>query len=80
MATQLVSRLRSAFDVELPLKDFFERPTVAELALNLLRLTAPADLTELESMMDQLDQLDDLEVQKLLASEPPSADDAEPQE
>jgi acyl carrier protein len=32
MATQVVSRMREAFDVELSLSEFFERPTVAQLA------------------------------------------------
>ena len=31
-ATQMISRLRSAFKVDLPLHDFFEEPTVAGLA------------------------------------------------
>ena len=79
LATQVISRLSAAFNVELPLQDFFEAPTVAELALNILRLTAQGDLTELESMMAQLDQLDDAQVQQLLASESP-ADEAEPEE
>ena len=33
IATQLISRVRNAFDVELPLRDFFEKPTITELAL-----------------------------------------------
>lgn len=32
MATQVISRLRDAFAIELPLRDLFEAPTVAQLA------------------------------------------------
>ncbi|NOY60223.1 MAG: amino acid adenylation domain-containing protein [Calditrichaeota bacterium] len=33
MATQLISRVRDAFGIELPLREFFEKPTIAELSL-----------------------------------------------
>jgi amino acid adenylation domain-containing protein len=33
LATQAVSRIRETFEVELPLRDFFETPTIGELAL-----------------------------------------------
>ncbi|WP_164020351.1 non-ribosomal peptide synthetase, partial [Pyxidicoccus trucidator] len=80
LATQAVTRIRSAFNVELSLQDFFEAPTVAEFALNILRLTAQVNLEDLESMMAQLDELDDEQVQKLLASESFSSDEADPKE
>ena len=37
IATQLLSRIRTAFRVELPLDRFFESPTVRETAANILR-------------------------------------------
>jgi amino acid adenylation domain-containing protein len=38
LATQIMSRLRSTFGVELPLRRLFELPTIAELAENIDRL------------------------------------------
>jgi acyl carrier protein len=32
LATQVIAQLRDAFQIEIPLRDFFEAPTVAELA------------------------------------------------
>ncbi len=70
LATQVVSRIRSSFAVELSLQEFFETPTVAGLSLNIMRLSAQVDLSELESMVAQLDELDDAEVRKKLSAEP----------
>jgi acyl transferase domain-containing protein/acyl carrier protein len=44
LATQLVSRLRCLFQIEVPLRRFFEAPTIAELALTVTQLlTARGD-------------------------------------
>lgn len=40
LATQLVSRLRETWEIELPLRRFFEAPTVARLAVEISRIKA----------------------------------------
>ncbi len=46
LATRLVSRVRSAFEIELPVRTVFEHPTVAELASALSHLRGVSDETE----------------------------------
>src|SRR5207249_3421216 len=55
MGTQLVSRLRHAFDVDLSLATLFEAPTVAELALS-IKLT----------LIDEIDKMDEEAVEGLI--------------
>ncbi|HEY0734806.1 MAG TPA: amino acid adenylation domain-containing protein, partial [Herpetosiphonaceae bacterium] len=69
LAMQLISRLRHAFQVELPLRVLYESATVADLALTIVQRQAEqADSSELDEMLAELDQLSDEEVQALLAS------------
>jgi len=55
MGTQLISRLRQSFQVNLPLATLFEAPTVAELALAIKML-----------LIEEIEKLDEEEVKSLL--------------
>jgi acyl carrier protein len=55
LATQLLSQVRSVFEVELPLVELFRHPTLAELAA----------LIE-EVMIEQMDDISDEEAEQLL--------------
>jgi amino acid adenylation domain-containing protein len=70
MVTQVVSRVRTAFEVQLPIREIFDKPTVAELAeiieQSQIGQATPQDiLQELKS----LDTLSDEEIRALLADE-----------
>jgi acyl carrier protein len=79
MATQLISRVREAFNVELPVKVFFTGdPTIARLAdeIEEIRLSQSSD-DDIAAMLKDLDELSDEEVKALLESESQSARDTE---
>ncbi|MDZ8093916.1 MAG: non-ribosomal peptide synthase/polyketide synthase [Nostoc sp. DedQUE05] len=57
LATQLISRIRTNFQVEIPLRSLFAAPTIAQLALNIqrlqqqdLELSAPPILSRAENV------------------------------
>ncbi|HEX5752320.1 MAG TPA: amino acid adenylation domain-containing protein, partial [Archangium sp.] len=69
LATQALSRIRSTFQVELPLRDFFGEPTIANIAVRILNEQASqVDTAELERMMAELDQLSEEEAEALLSN------------
>jgi amino acid adenylation domain-containing protein len=64
---QIVSRVSNQLRVELPLKDFFRLPTIAEQALAVTQMQAAGNGPEgLEQLLKRLDQLSPEEVQRLL--------------
>jgi acyl carrier protein len=62
-ASQVISRVRSAFQVELPLRALFEAPTVAGLAFHITESIKRGDV---ERLLARLDQLSDQEAHALL--------------
>ena len=64
---QIVSRISNALHIELPLKDFFQLPTIAEQAVAVARMRATrSDPGRLGQLLERLDQLSPEEVQRLI--------------
>jgi non-ribosomal peptide synthetase component F len=69
LATQLISRLRDVFQVELPLRRFFEVSTVAGLAVALAQCQAEqAGSDQVAQLLAELEQLPEDEARVMLAN------------
>jgi amino acid adenylation domain-containing protein len=69
-AIQIISRIRNAFRVQLPLFSFLEAPTIADVALKIADCpVTETEEEEMERLLRELDGISDAEAEKLLASE-----------
>ncbi len=70
MATRLMAAMRDEIGVELPVREVFDRPTIAGLALAVAESRAGEVAgDEVARMLDDLDGLSDEEIERLLAQE-----------
>ena len=71
LAIQLVSQLRKAFEVDLPMSKLFESPTVADLARGIKAgQQEQEELEEISRILEEIEGLSLDEVQTRLAEEP----------
>jgi len=69
MVIQLMSRVRKAFQVELPLRDVFTTPTIKEIADMLeARILAKASSEKIDQLLAQLESMDDKKALQMLGS------------
>lgn len=70
LVVQLMSRIRDKFGIELPMKLFFDRPTISETAKVVeMHLVHRIDLKKLLSLLEEIAGLTDDEIEVLLAEE-----------
>lgn len=76
-ATQLTSRVRDEYGLELPLFRIFERPTVELLALEIVqRQAALEEASDLESLLSELESLSEEDSAELLSQADETVDSA----
>ena len=68
-ATQVISRIRNIFQIDLPIVMMFRRPTVAELAAEISQPTESIGQTSITEILAELATLSDEEARRLLAAE-----------
>ena len=67
LGTQVISRIREHFNVDVPLRSLFENPSVEGISIVIAELQAETtDEKELENMLDELEDLSEEEINKLL--------------
>jgi surfactin family lipopeptide synthetase C len=66
LGTQVVSRIREVFQIEMPLRRIFEEPTVSGLAQALLRDPEQARIQRMAELLVEFSNLSDEQAEGLL--------------
>ncbi len=67
--TQVISRLRNLFDVDLPIPTLFRKPTAAELAAEISQMKSDKEMSLMSGIMTELDEMSEEEARQILARE-----------
>ena len=68
-ATQAISRIRAAFQVNLPIVTLFRKPTITELADEIAKSAEAIDQPSIAEILAELETLSEEDAQRLLAAE-----------
>ena len=72
LLTQLATRIRASFKIEVPMRTLFDKPSVFELTMVIgERQAQQVDAAELAEMLQELKQLSSDEINQLLKNETP---------
>jgi acyl-coenzyme A synthetase/AMP-(fatty) acid ligase/acyl carrier protein len=70
LATQIISRIRSSFRVQFPLLNFLEKPTIAEMAVEISQFPeVETEEEEMERLLRELEAMSDEEAERMPAHE-----------
>jgi acyl transferase domain-containing protein/acyl carrier protein len=69
LAIQLISQLREAFEVELPINSLFEAQTVANVAAVIVESRIEREFGDIEELLDSIENLSPEEVQEYITEE-----------
>jgi non-ribosomal peptide synthetase component F len=70
LATQVVGRMRTLFDCDLPLRTLFEAPTVSQIAAIITQIQPKSAIdADLAQMIDEVESMTDEEAETLMATQ-----------